>query len=124
MSDKNLEKKIETYSELGKENPNVDVSMLMMNALQNEGRKGGSSKSYRTAYLVSIGLPPFGLIYALKYYFSDDENDKQAALICVLLTVISIIVFFALSKLIFSSSGTSFQQIEQISPKDIQQLTQ
>ncbi len=124
MSDKDLEKKIETYQELGKENPNVDVSMLMMNALQNESGNKASSKSYRLPYLVSIGLPPFGLIYAVKYYFSGDENDKQAAKICLLLTIVSVIVIYISGKLIFSSSGTSLQQIEQIKPQDIQQLGQ
>lgn len=119
-----MEQKIETYRELGKENPNVDVSMLMMNALQNESGNKASSKSYRMAYLISLGLPPFGLLYAVKYYFGDDENDKQAAKICILLTIISVIVFFAFSKLIFSSSGTSLQQIQQIKPQDIYQLGQ
>ena len=124
MSDKDLEQKIETYSELGKENPNVDVNLLMMNALQNERGNKASFKSYRMAYIISLGLPPFGLLYAVKYYFSDDENDKQAAKICILLTIISVIVFFAFSKLIFSNSGISLQQIQQIKPQDIQQLGQ
>ena len=124
MSDKNLEKQIETFRELGKENPNVDVNMLMMNALRNETGKNSSTKSYKWPYTISLGLPPLGLIYAVKYYFSDDENDKRAAKICLLLTVISVIIFFALGKMIFSSSGTSLQQIEQIKPQDIQQLGQ
>jgi len=124
MSDKDLEKKIETYQELGKENPNVDVSMLMMNALQNESSSKSSSKSFRWPYLISIGLPPFGLIFAIKYYFSDDENDKQAAKICLLLTIISVIVVYISTKIIFSSSGTNLQQIEQIKPQDIYQLGQ
>lgn len=124
MSDKDLEQKIETYSELGKENPNVNVNLLMMNALQSESHNKASFKSYRMAYIISLGLPPFGFIYAAKYYFSDDEHDKQAAKICVLLTIVSVIVVYIFGKIIFSSSGTSLQQIEQIKPQDIQQLTQ
>jgi hypothetical protein len=76
------------------------------------------------AYLVSLGLPPFGLLYAVKYYFGDDENDKQAAKVCIALTIFSVVVFIIFSKLLFSGSGTSLQQIEQIKPQDIQQLTQ
>jgi dipeptide/tripeptide permease len=124
MSEKDLEKNIETYRELGKENPNVDVSMLMVSALQNESGNKASSKSYRMAYLISLGLPLFGLIYAIKYYFSDDESDKQAAKICLLLTIVSVIVIYIFGKLIFSGSNTSLQQIEQIKPQDIQQLGQ
>ncbi|MCL5009312.1 MAG: hypothetical protein M1400_03165 [Patescibacteria group bacterium] len=124
MSDKDLENKIQTFRELGKENPNVNVNLLMMNALETESENKISAKSYKWPYLISVGAPPFGLIYVFKYYFSSDENDQRAAKICLFLTIISVIAFFAFSKALFSSSGTSLQQIEQIKPSDIQQLNQ
>jgi hypothetical protein len=124
MSDKDLENQIKTFSELGKENPNVDVNMLMMNALQNENAKKTSSKSYRWPYLISIGLPPFGLLFAAKYYWNGDEEDKHAANICVILTILSIVVVYIFGKMMFSTSGTSLEQIQQIKPQDIQQLYQ
>ena len=119
-----MENKIKTFRELGKENPNVNVNLLMMNALETESEKKTSGKSYKWPYLISVGIPPFGLIYVFKYYFSEDENDQRAAKICLFLTVISIIAFFAFSKALFSGSGTSLQQIEQIKPSDIQQINQ
>ncbi len=124
MSDKDLENKIQTFRELGKENPNINVNLLMMNALETESENKSSAKSYKWPYLISLGLPPFGLIYAVKYYFSENENDQQAAKICLLLTVISIVLVFAFGKAMLSGSGTSLQQIEQIQPSDIQQLNQ
>jgi len=124
MSDQELSKEIETYQKLAKENPGVDVNMLMMNALQNEASHKSAGKSYKWPYMISLGAPPFGLFFALRYYFSDDENDKQAAKICVLLTVISGLLTYFFFKIVLSSSGTSVQQIEQIKPQDIYQLTQ
>lgn len=124
MSDENLEKELKTYQEIAKENPNVDVNMLMMNALQTENSKLGSGKSYKWPYMIAISLPPIGLLFALKYYYSDDEQDKTAAKLCVLLTVVSVIMFFALGKSLFSSSGASMKQIEQITPQDIHEAVQ
>ncbi len=124
MSDEDLEKQLAEYQQLAKENPNVDVNLLMTTALQNENTKLGVGKSYKWPYMVAISLPPIGLIFAVKYYFSDDEQDKTAAKVCILLTVVSILMFFILGKSLLSSSGTSLQQIEKITPKDIQQLNQ
>ncbi len=123
-SEEELAKKIADYQKLGKENPNVDVNLLMMSALDSETKGKIQTKSRRWPYLISLGLPPFGLIYAFKYYFSGDEDDKQAAKICLLLTVISVILFFATAKLFFARTGTSLQQIEQIKPSDIYQAGQ
>ena len=124
MSDQDLENKIKTFRELGKENPNVNVNLLMMNALETESANKISAKSYKWPYLISVGVPPFGLIYVFKYFFSEDENDQRAAKICLFLTIISVIAFFAFGKAMLSGSGTSVQQIEQIQPQDIQQLNQ
>lgn len=123
MSEKDLQKKIELYGELAKENPNVDAGLLMMSALQNEDSRLSQSKSRKWAYIISMSLPPFGLLFALKYYFGEDE-DRQAAFICVLLTVVSVIAFFIFSKILFSSSGADLGQIQQINPADIRQLSQ
>lgn len=118
-----MSKKISDYQQLAKENPNINVNLLMSTALADADKKE-AGKSYRWPYLISLGLPPFGLIYAVKYYFSGDESDKTAAYICAGLTVISILLFYALGKAVFSSSGASLDQIQQIKPGDIQQLTQ
>ena len=122
--DQKLEQQISDYAALGKEDKNIDVAALMMKALQNEDANNVSQRQKRIAYLVSVGLPPVGLFFALYYYFSDKGDAKKVANICILLTLISIGVFWLLAKIMLSSSGTSVQQIEQIKPSDIQQLTQ
>jgi len=124
MSETKLEKTIEEYSKLGKENKNIDVASLMLSALKNEKQNEASPKMKRWAYLVSLGLPPLGLLFALKFYFGDEDDARKTAYICVLLTIASFILLWWTSKLVFTSSGTSVQQIEQIKPSDIYQLTQ
>ena len=123
-TDKQLEKKIAEYRALGKENPNVDVNMLMMNALQNQKQNTVSSKAKRWAYLISIGIPPVGLLFAVKYYMGDEDDAKQVAWTCVILTVVSILALWFGTKLLLSGSGTSLEKIQQIKPTDIQQLYQ
>ena len=123
MGDEELTKKIDTYQQLAKENPNVDVNMLMASALIQESQKTRANKSRKWPYLISLGLPPFGLLFALKYYLSGDEDDRTAANICVVLTILSVIVFYLFSKALFSGSGASLEQIQQIKPSDILELT-
>ncbi len=124
MADEELAKKIETYQELAKENPNVDVNLLMMNALETSNKETSQVKSHRFGYLVSIGLPPVGLILAAKYWMDGGEEEKQAAKICVLLTIVSIVVFFIFAKTLFSSSGVSTDQLKQLKPSEIRQELQ
>ncbi len=122
--DEELTKKIETYQTLGKENPNVDVSMLMLNALANEKQNTVSGKAKKWAYLISIGAPPFGLLVALYYYTKDEDDAKQVAWTCIWLTAAACLLFYFSYKMFFSSTNVTPQQIEQIKPSDIQQILQ
>lgn len=125
MSDEQLAKQIKEYQDLGKENPNVDVNMLMMNALTTENKKFENRKSYKWPYIIALGLPPLGLIFSIKYYFfSDDEEDKRAGNICVLLTVLSVVLLLVMGKIMFSTAGVTPQQIEQINPAQVRQELQ
>ena len=123
MSDEQLAKKLEAYQQAAKENPSIDINMLMANALAQESQKARIAKSYKWPYLVSIGLPPFGLLFTLKYYLTGDEDDKAAGRICALLTIVAVILFYAFSKALLSGSGASIEQIQQIKPQDIMELT-
>ncbi len=124
MSEQDLEKQINTFKEVAQENPGVDVNLLMANALEVESQKRGQGKSYKWAYVVALGFPPFGLVYTIKYYINGDEEDNRAGKVCALLTVISVILFFAFIKIFFSSASISPKQLEQLQPADIMQLYQ
>ncbi len=123
--DEEIAKKVEIYEGLAKENPNIDIGLLAMNALITQKQNTVSPKAKRWSYLISISLPPVGLLIALKYYsFSDERDAKNVANTCVILTVVSLLMFWFGAKLLFSSAGTTPAQIEQIKPSDIQQILQ
>jgi len=122
--DKDLEKKIDLYQSVAKENPNVDVGMLMLNALQNEDKNKVPGKWKKWGYFISISAPPFGLLFALKYFFSDEDDAKDVAWMCVTLTAVSLLLFAIGFKLMMSSAGTSLDQIQKITPQQIQELGQ
>ena len=122
--DDKLEQQVNEYAQIAKENPNVNASMLMMNALQNQDKNLVSSKGKKWAYLISVGIPFAGFLCALAYYMKDEDDAKQVALTCAILTVICLVMTWAFGKLVFSGSGASLDQIQQIKPSDIMQLTQ
>lgn len=123
MSDEKLQEIVTEYADLAKDK-NIDVAALMVNALQQEDNNMLSSKTKRWAYLISLGVPPFGLLFAIYFYFSDKSDGKNAALMCLILTIFTVVISIIFIKMIFSGSGTSVEQIQQIKPADIYQLTQ
>jgi hypothetical protein len=120
-----LTQTVEQFAELAAQDKNVDVATLMMSALDKSTENKVSGKARKWAYAVSLFFPPFGLLFAAKYYFYDGHADaKEVAWVSVLLTSISILGFVILMKVLFSVTGASVTQIEQTKPSDIMQLTQ
>ncbi len=122
--DKKLETEINQLSALAKEDPNIDIASVMLSSLGQHTANTVSGKQKRWAYLVSLGLPPLGLLFALKFYFGQEDDAKNTALVCVVLTAVSILAFAILTTVMFSGSGASLNQIQQIKPTDIQQILQ
>lgn len=119
-----LAEKFETYRKLGDNDKNIDVAALMMQELQNQKSEMIPARQKHWAYLVAISLPPLGLIFAFKFYFSKKTDGRQTAAICAVLTGISLALYWLFGKILFSGSGVDINQIRQITPKDIQQLYQ
>ncbi len=120
MDDNKLEQQVSEYAKLAKESPNIDVASLMLNAL-NKKENLVSGKTKKWAYLISVGLPPFGLLFALKFYFFSGEDDASSVgNICVILTVLAMAFMWFTFKTMLSSGGTSLQQLQQITPQEIQ----
>ncbi len=124
--EKQLEEQFAEYQKVAKENKDVDVTALMINALQGQQQNQNlvSVKAKRWAYTISVGVPPLGLLFALRYYFGDEDDGKQVAYICILLTVLSVVAFVILAQSMFTSAGVSVEQIQQIKPTDIQEFVQ
>lgn len=117
-------KEIEQLKLAKAENKQVDISALMLSALEREQENKLPTGQKIRAYFISLAFPPFGLIYAVKFYFSPSSDGKKAALYCVLLTIFAIVITMFFFNLILSAGGTSVQQIQTIKPSDIQGLYQ
>ena len=125
MSDeKELEKKFQEYQQMAKADKTVDAATLMMQEMEAQAAHRLSGKQKKWGYLISIALPPFGLLFALKFYFSGKSDGKRAALICVILTAAVLLFLWLIISLHISSSGVNMNQIQQINPQDIRDLLQ
>ena len=123
MSDENLEKLVSEYAELAKDK-NIDTAALLENALMQEDQNRISSTMKRWAYLISISVPLSGFVFAIMFFFGDKSDGKKTAYVCIILTVVSLVIETVMFKGFFNSAGVTPQQIEQIKPSDIHQLTQ
>lgn len=117
-----IEEQVKAISDLAKENSNIDVASLMLNALKTDNRKLVEPKYKRWAYIISAGMPPAGLIFALRYYFGEEEDGKQVAYTCIVLTILGSLGALLFLKGLFGSSGASIDQIKTIQPNGIKSL--
>ena len=67
-----------------------------------------------TAYLVSLFLPPLGLWYVWKYYRAGDYASKRIAIICLILTLVSMIFTLWYTVEIVNSINQSIGQINNL----------
>lgn len=123
-AEKEVERKIEIYGELAKADKKVDATALMLSALEQAQQAEVEAKKKHWAYLISVGLPPFGLFYAVRYALSDKADGKRVAWICVILTVVSLLVAWLIGKLFLSSAGPELNQIQSINPNDLKDMLQ
>ncbi|HEX3095585.1 MAG TPA: hypothetical protein VHQ20_00515 [Patescibacteria group bacterium] len=123
MADEKLESLVNEYAELAKDK-NIDAAALLGNALLQDQENKTSTKVKRWAYLISISVPPSGILIGLYFYFSDKSDGKQTAYVCIGVTLFSLLLSYFIFKAVISGSGASVQQIEQIKPSDIYQLSQ
>lgn len=124
MNEEELSRQIQTLQELKKQNKDVDVSALALAALQNQSVAANqlTAGEKRWAYLIAVALPPFGLFFAAKFYFSEKTDGRQAAYICLALTIVAIILLVIVNKMLFSSLGGALDQTQQIKPGDLEGL--
>jgi hypothetical protein len=123
MDEQQIAEQIKALQEIKKENKQVDVAALALAALHQHEANMLTPGEKRWGYLVSISLPPVGLIYALKFYASGKDDGKQAAYMCLGLTAAAIISFIILGNVMFAGSGLTTTQLKQ-APSDLQQLVQ
>jgi hypothetical protein len=113
MNEEELANQIRQYTELKKQNKDVDIASLALTALATHESNLLTAKEKRIAYLVSLALPPLGLLYAAKFFMSGKSDGKSAAWVCVGLTVATIILTIVLINGLVASSGVSVDQLKQ-----------
>lgn len=123
MNEQQLSDQIKMYSDLKKQNKDIDVAALALSAFQAHASNLLTPKEKRIAYLVSLSLPPLGLLYALKFWTSGKEDGKTAAYMCIGLTAASIVVGFVFLNVLISGSGLSVGQFQNAQQQS-QQLLQ
>ncbi len=109
-----LQKKFAEYQKLGESNKEIDVASLMLNELSDQKKNLVSARAKKWAYLVCVALPPLGLLFALKFYLGTEDDAKQTALICVILTIVSILLFWITLKIFFTGSGVDLNELQQM----------
>ena len=121
--EKELEQKFKEYENLSKQDKEIDTAALMMNALENQQKDLLTPKIKRWAYFISVAFPPFGLLFAIKFYFFSDKSDaKRTANICVILTILVFALIWFIGRIMFQSAGVDMNQVQQINPQDLQDL--
>jgi uncharacterized membrane protein len=106
--EKKIEERIAQYQELAKENKKVDVGALAIFELQaKQMEEQVNTKKRRWAYLISASLPPVGLLFAAYYYASGKSDGKKTALICVIITIVTIVISWLLIRQIMSTFDTA-----------------
>lgn len=123
MTEEELAHQLRQYTELKKENKDIDVAALALAALRSHEANMLTPKEKRIGYLVSLAVPPVGLFYAVKFYASGKDDAKTAAYMCLGLTAASIILFIVLANVMFAGSGLSVDQLKS-APKQYQELLQ
>jgi hypothetical protein len=124
--EKKVEETISQYATLGEENKNIDMAALMVSALEQARRDEVEAKKKRNAYLVSICLPPLGLFYAVRWYFSGKDDGKRVAVMCAVLTATVLLIVWGIGRIFVSTvpAGTTdqLQQVKDINVNDLQDL--
>jgi Na+-driven multidrug efflux pump len=121
--EKESAQRIERYKQLVAEK-GPDAAALMIAAMEEERQAEIETKKKRWAYLVSVGLPPFGLYYAYRYYFKGTPDGKRIALICVVLTVVSLLASWLIAQAFLASMGDQLQQIQMLNADEYKDLLQ
>lgn len=119
-----LAKELNEYQKLGEKDKNIDVSTLVSETIQHYEQNLVPAKQKKWAYLLSVFLPPIGVLFAIGYYLSDKTDAKHVANVCLILTVVLVVFYWLMFKAILSSSGVDLNQLQQVNPQDLQELLQ
>jgi hypothetical protein len=121
-----VEARLQEYTEAAKGNANVDKAALAIAALESVQLESHVTiKRKKLLYLLSLILPPIGLVFGVWYFFSKKIDGKQVGVICAALTFLSLLLtWFTLTMLSSSIPSGTFKQIQTLNPDELNSLLQ
>ena len=122
LTEDELVEQIKKIEDLAEKDKKIDSGALIANllAMQNQSKSSMTGNEKVKAYMVSVLFPPFGLIYAVKFFTRRTQDSKNAAILCVILTIASSLLLIAIAKSAFSSlSGLG--NLQNIDPNSLYQ---
>jgi hypothetical protein len=122
MDEEKISKQIEQIKELAKKDKKVDISALIAQTLETSNKNYLPAKQKRIAFIVSTAFPLAGFVYAIKFWNTEAEDALEAAVACVILGCISIVIAWYVSQTLLGGAGTS--GLQNLNPGDIYELTQ
>lgn len=118
-----LEQKVAACAALAKENKDVDIAALLSSIMEQERLDRVDVKQRRRAYLISALVPPFGFVYAVRYYFSGKGDGKRVAAMCAVLTTLGLAVGWLIGGAVFGNTPTgSLEQMQTMNLEDVRSL--
>jgi len=123
-AEKNVAQRLKDYGAAAAKSEGVDRAALAIAALEAaQFENHVTPKMKKWAYIISLGLPPLGLVFAGWYYFSDKTDGKRVATICAALTLVGgLILWFSVASLTSSLTPQTVDQFKNIKPEDINSL--
>ena len=120
--DKEISEKIEEYRRLAAENEGVDLAALAMSAMGEVKKDEIDTRKRRRAYLISVLLPPLGVFYFLKYFWSGKVGGRKVAMMSLVLTAGALLVSLLIAGAMFADSGVTGEQIRDVEMEDLESL--
>ncbi|TSA45641.1 hypothetical protein D4R52_01975 [bacterium] len=118
-----LARQVEEVAKLAKQDKNIDaMAMVEMLMRQHEARYLPVKEKTR-AFIFSIVVPPAALYYFFRLYGRDETDARQTAWVCLILGIVSIWLMWWFGS-VFLNSSQQLQEIKNITPDQINQLTQ
>ena len=124
IAEQMAEERLRQYNEAAAHSAGADKAALAIAALEAaEFENSVSAKKKKWLYILSLSLPPIGLVFAAYYLFSSKNDAKRVAFICLLITVFGIVVVWGSVAMFYSFlPAQTAQQLQTLKPTDIDQL--
>lgn len=122
-NEEKISEQLNKFQDLANKDLAIDLASLALDEL-NKPQNLVSPTVKRWAYALSVLFPPFGLLIALYFFLRGEEDSNAVAWICIVLTALTLLLFWLFVSLMMSGTGVSVEEVQQIDPEEIRELLQ